>query len=53
MLMVFCLDVHFSPEYIELASNVHSGEYYVDMMKAWFFATALSKRYDETVSYIE
>ena len=53
MLMVFYLDESFSAEYLEDAARVTGGKYYLDMMKAWFFATALSKRYDETVSYIE
>ena len=34
-------------------SEVKSGEYYVDMMIAWYFATALAKQYDAAVKYLE
>jgi len=53
MLMTFYLDEFFSPEYLEMAAEVRSGEYYVNMMLAWFFATALAKQYAAAVSYIE
>lgn len=53
MLMSFYLDSEFKPEYLSLASVIKSDEYYVNMMIAWFFATALSKQYDETIKYIE
>ena len=52
-LMEFFLDEHFSPEYIELVSEIRSDEYYVNMMIAWYFATALAKQYETTVGYIE
>lgn len=53
MLMSFYLDEHFEPEYLELAASVRSEEYYVNMMTAWFFATALAKQYDAALPYIE
>lgn len=53
MLMSFYLDDDFKPEYLEFPAKVHSEEYYVNMMIAWFFATALAKQWDETVIYIE
>lgn len=53
MLMCYFLDEAFSPEYLTLAARVKSEEYYVNMMLAWFFATALAKQYEATVSYIE
>lgn len=53
MLMSFYLDEAFSPEYLELAASVHSEEYYVNMMVAWYFATALAKQYDAALPYIE
>lgn len=53
MLMCYFLDEHFSPEYPELVSKVRSDDYYVNMMLAWYFATALAKRWDEVISYIE
>lgn len=52
-LMEFFLDEHFSPEYIELVSEMRSDEYYINMMIAWYFATALAKQYETAVGYIE
>ena len=43
----------FKEEYSELVASVKSDEYYVNMMIAWYFATALAKQYDCTVKYIE
>ena len=42
--MSFYLDEDFKPEYIELVASVQSEEYYVNMMRAWYFATALAKQ---------
>ena len=53
MLMRYFLDEDFRPEYLKIPASVPSGEYYLDMMVAWFFATALAKQYDAAVSYIE
>ena len=53
MLMRLFLDEDFSPEYLEMAAGVQSQEYYVNMMIAWYFATALAKQWDATVPYIE
>ena len=52
MLMTHYLDEAFDPAYLELAV-VRSPEYYVRMMVAWFFATALAKQYSSTVPYLE
>lgn len=52
-LMRYYLDENFRPEYLELAAAVSSDEYYVNMMIAWFFATALTKQWDATVPYLE
>jgi len=52
-LMRHFLDEDFSPIYLEWVAAVRSEEYYVEMMIAWFFATALAKRYEETMPYIE
>ena len=52
MLMVHYLDDAFDPAYLELAASVHSEEYYVRMMVAWYFATALAKQYDAALPYI-
>lgn len=53
MLMSFYLDDAFSPEYPALVAAVKSEEYYVNMMIAWYFATALVKQYDAIIPYIE
>ena len=53
MLMQHFLDQDFKPEYLELVSKIKSEEYYVNMMIAWFYATALAKQYDSTIKYIE
>lgn len=53
MLMSYYLDEHFSTEYLDMVSAVQSEEYYVKMMVAWYFATALAKQYKATLPYIE
>lgn len=53
MLMQHYLDDDFKKEFLELVSNIRSDEYYVNMMIAWYFATALAKQYESTISYIE
>lgn len=53
MLMTHFLDADFKPEYLGMAADVHSEEYYVNMMIAWFFATALAKQYEASLPYIE
>lgn len=53
MLMNEFLGEDFKEEYLELVASKKSEEYYLKMMIAWYFATALAKRYDESVKYIE
>ena len=53
MLMTHYLDEDFRPEYLEQVSIIKSKEYYVKMMIAWYFATALAKQYEAAISYIE
>ena len=53
MLMRLFLDEDFSTEYLEMVAGVQSQEYYVNMMIAWYFATALAKQWDAAVPYIE
>lgn len=52
MLMRFYLDEYFRPEYLEMVAAIHSEEYYINMMIAWFFATALAKQYEMTLPFI-
>lgn len=53
MLMSFYLDADFRPEYLEIVAAARSEEYYVKMMVAWFFATALAKQWESTIPYLE
>ena len=53
VLLEFYLDDAFDPQYLDWVAGVKSDEYYVRMMQAWYFATALAKQYDETIPYIE
>ena len=49
----FFLDGQFQPEYLDWVAGVESKEYYVNMMAAWYFATALAKQYDAVLPYIQ
>ena len=53
MLMQYYLDDNFKVEYLEMVANIKSNEYYVNMMRAWYFATALAKQYSLVIPYIE
>lgn len=53
MLMTFYLDEQFQPEYLDWVAAVRSEEYYVNMIVAWYFATALAKQYDDALPYIQ
>ncbi len=53
MLMSHYLDEDFKIEYLDIVSKIRSKEYYVNMMIAWFFATALAKQWESAISYIE
>ncbi len=53
MLMNEFLGDDFKEEYLELVASKKGDDYYLKMMVAWYFATALAKRYDESVKYIE
>ena len=51
--MRYFLDDKFSEEYLYLIASIRSDEYYVNMMIAWYFATALAKQYEFTIPFIE
>ncbi|MDE6880790.1 MAG: DNA alkylation repair protein [Oscillospiraceae bacterium] len=53
VLLAFYLDEAFEPRYLDWAAELRSGEYYVNMMTAWYFATALAKQYEAAVPYLE
>ena len=53
MLMNEYLDKDFKEEYLNIVSSKKGEDYYLKMMIAWYFATALAKKYNETIPYIE
>ena len=53
MLMNEFLGDNFKEEYLEIVSSKRGDDYYLKMMVAWYFATALAKKYEESVKYIE
>ncbi len=53
MLMEHFLDEDYDPACPELAAGIRSEEYYVNMMVAWYFATALAKQYEAVLPYLE
>lgn len=53
MLMRHFLDKDYNAEYLATPAAVHTNEYYVKMMVAWFFATALSKQWDTVFPYMQ
>lgn len=52
-LMNYYLEDDFKPEYLKKVADIKSEEYYINMVRAWYFATALSKQYDEAVKIVE
>ena len=52
MLMIHYLDAHFTPDTMAAVAAVASEEYYVNMMIAWYFATALAKQWDAALPYL-
>ena len=53
MLMRLYLNEDFDPKYVRIVAEVKSDEYYVNMMIAWYMATALAKQWDAVIPYIE
>lgn len=52
MLMRLYLDEEFQPEYLAWVADIHTEEYYLNMMRAWFFATALAKQPDAALPWL-
>ena len=52
MLMRYYLDDAFRPEYLEWVADVHNTAYYINMMRAWYFATALAKQPDAALPWL-
>lgn len=53
MLMSYYLDDRFNPKYLDWVSSLRIDDYYHKMMVAWYFATALAKQYEASISYIK
>ena len=53
MLMKYFLDEHFKIEYPGMVAEIRSEEYYINMMIAWYFATAMAKQYEAVLPFIE
>lgn len=53
ILMAHFLDNDFKKEYLEIPAKIKSDEYYINMMIAWFYATALAKQWDSAIVFIE
>ena len=53
MLMRHYLDEEFKTEYPEKVAAIRSEEYYVNMIRAWYFATALAKQYENVLPFLE
>ena len=51
--MLHFLEADFCPEYLDWVAQTKGEDYYVRMMVAWFFATALSVQYEQAVTYLE
>ena len=52
-LMRYFLDDSFDTKYADMVANIKSDEYYVNMMRAWYFATAVAKQYDNILPYFQ
>lgn len=53
MLMVHFLEENFEESFLKAVCSINSDEYYVNMMRAWYFATALAKQPEQTIPYFE
>ena len=53
ILMMYYLDDNFDISHHDLVSKIRSSYYYVNMMIAWYFATALAKKWDISIKYLE
>ena len=53
MLMTYFLNEAFAPEQLDWAARTRGEDYYVKMMQAWYFATALAKQYEAALPVLE
>lgn len=52
-LMQYWLDDEFNKKYADMVADIKSDEYYVNMMRAWYFATAIAKQYEHILPYLK
>ena len=52
LMNIYLVDENFNQSILDRVCEVKSEAYYVNMMRAWFFATSLAKQYDATIAYI-
>ena len=52
-LMQYWLDDDFDEKYADIVANIKSDDYYVNMMRAWYFATGLAKQYERILPYLQ
>ena len=52
-LMRYFLDDKFDVKYLDIVAKIKSNEYYVNMMRAWYFATAVAKHFDDVLPYLQ
>ncbi len=52
-LMRYFVDDKFDVKYLDIVAKIKSNEYYVNMMRAWYFATAVAKHFDVVVPYLQ
>lgn len=53
VLMQYWLDDNFDEKYADMVANIKSKEYYINMMRAWYFATAAAKQFDKILPYFK
>ena len=53
ILMQYWLDSEFDIKYVDMVANIKSKEYYINMMRAWYFATAVAKQFDAVLPYFQ
>lgn len=53
MLMTFYLEESFNADHLKMVVQIKNNDYYVNMMRAWYFATALAKQWNETIKTLE
>ena len=53
VMMIYFLEDNFRKDYPERIAGIESDKYYINMMIAWYFATALAKQWDAVIPFIE